>query len=203
MHDPVFGPFRAEKDAWRAIEGKAREAGLCLKTLGLEAGEGSCFAYQVQEVPRRPASARSRARCTMHGCRLSLAPLKFKPWPFAGAIGIREPAPAGAGVQIHVIDRWRHLGTARDEDEVQALLRAAGRRRVRRGQLSHHRARVAGRAAARPDAVSCAAGVRLNDANHAEPRHRFFAACPLNVADMLSAELRQLASTSCASTPRA
>jgi DNA polymerase-3 subunit epsilon len=42
--DPVFGPFRAEKDAWRAVEGKAREAGLCLKTLGLESGQGSCFA---------------------------------------------------------------------------------------------------------------------------------------------------------------
>ena len=29
-------------------------------------------------------------------------------------------------MQIHVLDRWRHLGTARDDDEVQALLRAAG-----------------------------------------------------------------------------
>jgi DNA polymerase-3 subunit epsilon len=56
---------------------------------------------------------------------MTLVPLKFKPWPFTGAIGIREPAPAATGVQIHVIDRWRHLGTARDEEEVQALLCAA------------------------------------------------------------------------------
>jgi DNA polymerase-3 subunit epsilon len=40
----VFGPFRTGKDARKALEGKAREAGLCLKVLGLEAGEGSCIA---------------------------------------------------------------------------------------------------------------------------------------------------------------
>jgi DNA polymerase-3 subunit epsilon len=123
--DPVFGPFRAEKDAWRAIEGKAREAGLCLKTLGLEAGEGSCFAYQVRKCRGACIGKESLA---LHDARLQMAlvPLKFKPWPFSGAIGIREPAPTGGGVQIHVIDRWRHLGTARDEDEVQALLHPAG-----------------------------------------------------------------------------
>jgi DNA polymerase-3 subunit epsilon len=57
---------------------------------------------------------------------MTLVPLKFKPWPFAGPNGIREPAPAATGVRIHVIDRWRHLGTASDEQEAQALLHAAG-----------------------------------------------------------------------------
>jgi DNA polymerase-3 subunit epsilon len=122
--EPVFGPFRAEKDAWRAVEGKAREAGLCLKTLGLESGAGSCFAYQVRKCRGACVGKEPRA---LHDARLqmTLAPLKFKGWPFAGAIGIKEPAPAGDGVQIHVIDRWCHLGTARDDDEVQTLLRNA------------------------------------------------------------------------------
>ncbi len=121
--DPVYGPFRAEKDAWRAIEGKAREAGLCLKSLGLESGDGSCFAYQVGKCRGACVGKEPRA---LHDARLqmTLVPLQFKPWPFAGAIGIREPAPMAAGVQIHVIDRWHHLGTARDEEEVQALLHA-------------------------------------------------------------------------------
>jgi DNA polymerase-3 subunit epsilon len=121
---PVFGPFRTEKDAWRAIEGKAREAGLCLKTLGLESGPGSCFAYQVKKCRGTCIGKEPRA---LHDARLqmTLLPLKFKPWPFAGAIGIREPAPAAGGMLIHVVDRWRHLGTARDEEEVQALLRIA------------------------------------------------------------------------------
>jgi DNA polymerase-3 subunit epsilon len=63
----------------------------------------------------------------LHDARLQLAfaPLRLKPWPFRGAIGIREPAPAAQGTQIHVIDRWCHLGTARDEDEVAALLQEA------------------------------------------------------------------------------
>ena len=122
--EPLFGPFRAEKDAWRAVEGKAREAGLCLKTLGLESGEGSCFAFQVRKCRGACVGKEPRA---LHDARLqmTLAPLKFKSWPFAGAIGIKEPAPAGNGMHIHVLDRWRHLGTARDDEEVQALLRAA------------------------------------------------------------------------------
>jgi DNA polymerase III subunit epsilon len=122
VDEPAFGPFRAEKDAWRAVEGKAREAGLCLKTLGLEGGEGSCFAFQVRKCRGACVGKEPRA---LHDARLQVAlvSLRFKSWPFAGAIGIREPAPAGDGYQIHVIDRWCHLGTARDDAEVQMLLR--------------------------------------------------------------------------------
>ena len=120
----VFGPFRSEKDAWRAIEGKAREAGLCLKVLGRESGEGSCFAYQVRKCRGACVAAEPRA---LHDARLqlALASLQLKRWPFAGAIGIREPTPDARGTCLHVIDRWRHLGTARDEGEVAELLRSA------------------------------------------------------------------------------
>jgi DNA polymerase-3 subunit epsilon len=122
--EPVFGPFRAEHDARRAVEGKAREAGLCLKALGFEAGEGSCFAFQVRKCRGACVGKEPRA---LHDARLQLAllPLRCKPWPFDGAIGIREPAPGADGTHIHVLDSWRHLGTARDEEDVQALLRAA------------------------------------------------------------------------------
>ncbi len=117
-----FGPFRTDKDAWRALEGKAREAGLCLKVLGREAGEGSCFAYQLGQCRGACVGAEPRA---LHDMRLqiALASLKLKPWPFAGPVGIREPAPDGRGTQLHVLDRWRHLGTARDEGEIDELLR--------------------------------------------------------------------------------
>jgi DNA polymerase-3 subunit epsilon len=120
----AFGPFRSEKDAWRAIEGKAREAGLCLKLLGRENGEGSCFAYQLRKCRGACVGIEPRA---LHDARLhlALASLQLKPWPFAGAIGIREPAPDARGTCIHVIDRWCHLGTARDEREVAELLHGA------------------------------------------------------------------------------
>ena len=117
----AFGPFRTERDAQRALEGKARESGLCLKVMGLEKGEGSCFAFQL---------GRCRGACVgreprpLHDTRLRLAlsSLRVRPWPFAGPVGIREAAANGAGTVLHVIDRWQHLGTARDEDEVAGLL---------------------------------------------------------------------------------
>ena len=122
----LYGPFRTERDAKRALEGKAREAGLCLKVMGLEAGEGSCFALQVGRCRGACVGKEPRA---LHDARLrlALASLRLQPWPFAGAIGIRERAPLGEGSVLHVVDQWRHLGTATDEAEMAALLeRASG-----------------------------------------------------------------------------
>ena len=118
----AYGPFRTERDAWRAVEGKAREAGLCLKVLGRERGEGSCFGLQVG---RCRGACVGREPLALHDARvrLALAPLRLRPWPFPGPIGLREPGPAGAPV-MHVVDRWRHLGTATDADGIAALLRA-------------------------------------------------------------------------------
>ncbi len=118
-----YGPFRTERDARRALEGKAREAGLCLKLMGLETGPGSCFAMQL---------GRCRGACVgkeapaLHDARLrlALASLRLRSWPFPGPVGIREPAAGGPGTLLHVVDRWQHLGTARDDSEVADLLRA-------------------------------------------------------------------------------
>jgi len=119
----TYGPFRSERDAWRALEGKAREHGLCLKVLGREAGEGSCFAHQLG---RCRGACVGKEALALHDARLqlALASLRLKPWPFPGAIGIREPGPAGAPDVLHVIDRWQHLGTARDPGEVDGLIGA-------------------------------------------------------------------------------
>jgi DNA polymerase-3 subunit epsilon len=121
---PVFGPFRTERDARKALEGKAREARLCLKVLGLEAGEGSCVGYQLQKCRGACVGLEPRA---LHDARLqlALASLRLKAWPFRGPIGIRERAPHARGTCVHVLDRWRHLGTARDEREVDEVLRQA------------------------------------------------------------------------------
>jgi DNA polymerase-3 subunit epsilon len=123
----AFGPFHAERDAWRAVEGKAREASLCLKALGREQGPGSCFGYQVNKCRGTCVGKEPRA---LHDARLqlALASLRVRPWPFAGAIGIREAAPGARGTCLHVIDRWQHLGTAREPEEVTQLLRASRER---------------------------------------------------------------------------
>jgi DNA polymerase-3 subunit epsilon len=120
----AYGPFRSERDALKALQGKAREAGLCLKTMGLERGEGSCFAHQLGRCRGACVGKEPRA---LHDARLrlALASLRIRPWPFPGAIGIREPGVAGAGTVLHVVDRWQHLGTAEDDAAVAALLEAA------------------------------------------------------------------------------
>jgi DNA polymerase-3 subunit epsilon len=93
--------------------------------MGLEQGAGSCFALQIGRCRGTCIGREPRA---LHDARvrLALASLRLKPWPFPGAIGIREHGAAGAVSVLHVIDRWRHLGTATDEDGICALLDRAG-----------------------------------------------------------------------------
>ena len=121
-----YGPFRTERDALRALEGKAREAGLCLKVMGLESGPGSCFALQLGRC--RGACVGTEAPA-LHDARLrlALASLRVRSWPFPGPVGIREQAPDGPGTLLHVVDRWQHLGTARDDTEVAELVQSETR----------------------------------------------------------------------------
>jgi DNA polymerase-3 subunit epsilon len=115
-----YGPFVSESAARRALEGRTRGAGLCFKLLGLESGEGSCLARQLGRCRGACLGIEPRA---LHDARLrlALAPLRLRSWPFPGAIAIREPAVGAAGSVLHVIDRWRHLGSAASEEELQSL----------------------------------------------------------------------------------
>ncbi|HTC39582.1 MAG TPA: exonuclease domain-containing protein [Steroidobacteraceae bacterium] len=121
-----FGVFHSEKDARKALVDIARAAQLCLKVLGLEETEGSCFALQVGKC--RGACA-GKEPLILHAMRLkmALAALKIKSWPFPGRIALRE-RPTGAflpdgtrGGEFHVLDRWMYLGSARSEEELAAL----------------------------------------------------------------------------------
>jgi DNA polymerase-3 subunit epsilon len=113
-----FGVFHAEKDARKALTDIARAHQLCLKVLRLEDGAGSCIAHQF---------AKCRGACTgkepliLHNVRLQLAlsPLKLKAWPFPGRIALRERGPR---LDLHVVDQWTYLGTARTEEELAALV---------------------------------------------------------------------------------
>jgi DNA polymerase-3 subunit epsilon len=121
-----FGVFHSEKDARKALTDIARAQQLCLKVLGLEESTGSCFALQV---------GKCRGACTggepliLHNMRvqLALSALKIKSWPFPGRIALRERAVGGfasdgtRGGELHVLDHWMYLGSARSEEDLAAL----------------------------------------------------------------------------------
>ena len=80
----------------------------------------------VDDAGRAIGDVDGKEPLALHDARLqlALASLKLKPWPFPGAVGIREPGPGDEAPVLHVIDRWQHLGTARDSGEIEALVGA-------------------------------------------------------------------------------
>jgi DNA polymerase-3 subunit epsilon len=121
-----FGVFHSEKDARKALGDIARAHDLCLKVLGLEDSAGSCFAYQVGKCR---GACLGKEPLILHSMRLQLAlsSLKLKSWPFPGRIALRERDPRGGmagcmqGTDLHVVDHWAYLGTARTEEELAEL----------------------------------------------------------------------------------
>jgi DNA polymerase III subunit epsilon len=121
-----FGVFHTEKDARKALSDIARAHELCLKVLGLEDSAGSCFAYQVGKCR---GACLGKEPLILHNMRLQLAlsSLKLKSWPFPGRIALRERDPRGGipermqGTDLHVVDHWTYLGTARTEEELADL----------------------------------------------------------------------------------
>jgi DNA polymerase III subunit epsilon len=121
-----FGVFHSEKDARKALTDIARAHQLCLKVLGLEEGAGSCLAFHVGKCR---GACMGKEPLILHHTRLQLAlsSLKLKAWPFPGRIALRERAARGwspdvaSGADLHVVDHWTYLGTARSDEELADL----------------------------------------------------------------------------------
>ncbi len=123
--EPLYGPFASARAARDVLEEIAAEEGLCWRQLGWEKRGGPCFARQLRKcrgacVGEEPAEA--------HNLRLATAleARRIPDWPFAGPVAIVERDALRGIEEAHVIREWRHLGTARDEDELASL--AATRR---------------------------------------------------------------------------
>ena len=57
----------------------------------------------------------------------ALAKLKIAAWPWRGPIGIVERNEFLDREDVHLIDAWRYLGTARSEADLHQLLRSPQR----------------------------------------------------------------------------
>ena len=115
--EALYGFFKSERAAKKALLELAEEHGLCHALLGLQKIDPGkpCFAAQVGLCKGACIGAQS---ARTHNARLiaALAPHKIAAWPHPGPVGVRE------GPQLHVFERWRHLGTAQDEAELDELL---------------------------------------------------------------------------------
>ncbi len=117
------GVFHSAKDAHKALADIARAQLLCLKVLGLEESEGSCFAHQIGKCKGACVGKEPLALHTVR-VQMALSSLKLKPWPFPGRVALCERDPFGAE-EWHVLDHWTYLGCARSEEEFAALAQMA------------------------------------------------------------------------------
>ncbi|WKJ92233.1 hypothetical protein QZJ86_08860 [Methylomonas montana] len=112
----LYGLYSNQRDAQKALRNLAEQHQLCLGVLGLEKiGRGKpCFAHQLKCCRGACVGKESGLE---HATRLltAMSKLKLASWPYPGAIGIREED------DLHVIDLWCYLGTARSDDEVHVL----------------------------------------------------------------------------------
>ena len=133
--DSIYGVFRSRADAFAALRGVAHAQQLCRILLGLESGSGPCSAY-VQGVCRGACIGLEMPAQHMIRLAGALARLGLAPWPFAGRIALREADTYRGVTEIHVLDQWRHLGSARTETELAEVLE---RRELPPFDIDHYR----------------------------------------------------------------
>jgi DNA polymerase-3 subunit epsilon len=124
--------FRSKRAALDALRGLADEHRLCLRTLGFEKGakhgQGACFRHQIKRCAGACAGKESEQ---VHQARAAaaLAGLKTAAWPWRGPIGIVEEDRELESADVHVVDNWCLLGTAKSENDVADLMEGTRRPR--------------------------------------------------------------------------
>lgn len=118
---PTFGLFASRQAAVSALTAIADTHGLCYQRLGLTT-------WPIRTHCFRVALGRCRGVCCgqeshhAHDLRLrdAIARWRIQAWPYPGAIGLIEQSPQQR--QIHVVDHWYYLGSARDRRQARRLI---------------------------------------------------------------------------------
>lgn len=122
----LYGTFTSQRKAVETLRNLADAHQLCLVQLGVEkAARGkaaACFGFQLKKCR---GVCCGKEHPLQHDIRLmqALTRLKLQSWPYAGAVAIREDRHGRQ--EWHVVDHWRHLGTARAEHEIAEILEGA------------------------------------------------------------------------------
>ncbi|OIQ86755.1 excinuclease cho [mine drainage metagenome] len=124
----LYGIFASQRKAAEALRSLADACKLCLLQLGLEkparGGTTPCFGYQVKKCRGACIGKESHLQ---HDLRLmeALAKLRLQTWPYAGPVAIRETFVGRE--ELHIVDHWAYLGTAKQAGDVEAILSAVPR----------------------------------------------------------------------------
>ncbi len=122
--DQMFGVYRSKRQALDALRELATEHTLCPQALGLESGQGHCFAHQIGRC-KGMCCGKEAPELHYLRVRLALSAHKLHVWPYRGKIGLREHNMQTGRTDIHLFDQWCHLATVHDEAELADAL--AGR----------------------------------------------------------------------------
>lgn len=119
------GLFCSRRMALGALRELADAHRLCLRAVGFdeERGAGVCFRHQVG---RCAGVCAGKENVHLHHARLAAALAGFPgaAWPHAGPLGVVENDRERETTEVHVVDRWCYLGTARCDQELAELLEA-------------------------------------------------------------------------------
>lgn len=124
----LFGLFATKREATNTLRKIADAYELCSVILGLEKPTQPgrpCFAFLVHACK---GACVGKEAIGMHSARLmaALAKLKLEAWAYPGPIGLVERDDFLDVEEIHVVDGWCYLGTARSEAEIHQLLEQTG-----------------------------------------------------------------------------
>ena len=109
----AYGLFKSSKEANEVLRPLAADHQLCDALSGLEklTPGKPCFSYQIK---RCKGACIGHEPLAKHSMRLlgALLRLKLVSWPFKGPALIREAD------EVHLVDGWRYLGTAKSDSDL-------------------------------------------------------------------------------------
>jgi DNA polymerase-3 subunit epsilon len=112
-----FGLFASERKARNALVRLATRHRLCHAMLGIDEAKTPCRAC-LAEVTGSGCGSTTRRKKQLLRLFTALRPMRIDAWPHRGAVGLRERS------DLHIVDDWQFLGTARNDSEVHELLAA-------------------------------------------------------------------------------
>lgn len=103
----VEAVFRTATQGKSLLKAVSKEHDLCPRLLGIERGQGPCFAHQLGRC-RGACVGKEDVRAYNERFALAFSERRIKAWPFPGAMVLPENPGADEGT-AYVIDKWKIL----------------------------------------------------------------------------------------------